>query len=337
LPVNCAPGYKKVAKQPLYIIERQEYANFFAGGEINAPLVVIFQRDFGFPKAYEFSDITCGIDLGDYESISVADLFIALFPLSGLVAYLIGAKEIIKQKMENNAERMAQHKACGCQLIPVPPPPPPPPDPTPNPIFPPDPPDCEYYDPSRKTIIAFFSNPNPPFQVWRVQGAFAWVVISISQTNDVGCNTGGTSAHFNNGDGLGWQNAQSLPNVPGFGGLTLFASDECNPPEFGATYAHYANISFEYDGQPVAAPNPGEAIWLEAPCTEPPIDPDPDDPDPIEPIDPDTFDFCLEFPELCNPCPPGTGNGRVVTLSGDFFETCTTTGNQQYTIEIVGE
>jgi len=297
---ECAGGLAPVQNTNSYILTKAEFTSIFGGG--NDTVV----QDF-----YFFGGLTtitiplvggfCNNQLGDYEDISNLEILLSLLTFPQPTLTLI-AGTLIYLKIQRNVMRFLQEaRVCDCKKATATEPEPFP-QPTPNP------------------------NPNDPPPDTCCTQCFQDAASAIEAGNVA------RAANYAAIDALypfieRQETYTSNPNPP-----SDWVTLDCSPAGFPCQIAEYrerggtwvvsatGEIFLQGQFQQQLFWDTGTKLLYRHFCDfEPQPTPTPT-PTPT-PLPPDSFNFCEQFPALCNAC-PDVGNSQDVVVSGKIASTC---------------
>jgi len=298
---ECANNFGVVQNATSYTMTKAEFASIFGGGN-DTVVQDFFYYDGDIPKVFSLPQGFCNIDLGEYEDISNLEILTSLLLIGGVVTTAI-ALLLPYLKILRNVERFLQDaRVCDCKKATATEPnPSPSPVPSPNPNEPP-PDNCctecfqSYFEIVQNANIENFASQAAfeaatPF-VERSESTVAPISLPIPWTT-LSCGEIGfpcqifeyveqSGIYIISDSGLPYTQGQFQQTVTWSTGTKLLYRDFCD--------------------------------------IEPPTTPTPT-PTPT-PLPPDNFDFCEQFPALCNAC-PDVGNSQDVVVSGKIASTCT--------------
>jgi hypothetical protein len=305
----CKPNEIAIATQSSYAVSKAEFAEILAGNDLDAPVVKWGEFWLGFPLVINPVYDICITEF-EYTPISNMDILIASL-LSAVGAASLAPKVL------KNLKRVLKHRLCKCKkLNPDPPEPPPFPPPIPSP---PDP------------------QPYPP---GCCESCFSQIAANVDFVNET------LAANLQYWLDLGWEVTQEFaPQYPQEPYIN-WQSTDCDSGGSGvnqATCKYYegnGGLELSKPGSNTFSMGWGKYAFFWQSCPEDPEDPDGEgEPQlPPDPLPPDTFDFCEEFPELCNDCPEEGESVKETTLNATFKTDCGGgTENKEYKFKVKSE
>jgi len=297
---ECATGFGAIQNATSYTMTKTEFTSIFGGGN-DTVVQDFFYYEGDIPKVFPLSQGFCNNDLGEYEDISNLEILTSLLLIGGVVTTAI-ALLLPYLKILRNVERFLQEaRVCDCQKETTTEPEPfPQPTPNPNPNDPPPDTCCTECFQSYAAIVeagnsaraANWAARDANFpSIERTAGEdipanppYTWVTLGCSQLG-FPCQV----AEYREREGTWIVTATGLPFTSG------------NPPQqffwnTGVRLLYREYCDFEPQPTPTPTPTP-------------------------TPLPPDNFDFCEQFPALCNAC-PDVGNSQDVVVSGKIASTC---------------
>jgi len=297
---ECANNLGAIQNATSYTMTKTEFASIFGGGN-DTVVQDFFYYEGDIPKVFPLPQGFCNIDLGEYEDISNLEILTTLLLIGGVVTTAI-ALLLPYLKILRNVERFLQDaRVCDCKkATSTEPNPAPNPPPNPNPNEPPPDTCCtECFQQLFESVQAdnneLFANlaafeADRPFiergesTVVPVSPPFAWTTLSCSEPG-FPCQI----FEYQESGGIYVVAETGLPYLSG---------------QFQQTTNWSTGRKFLYR----------DFCDIESPTTPTPT------PTPT-PLPPDNFDFCEQFPALCNAC-PDVGNSQDVVVSGKIASTC---------------
>jgi len=297
---ECASGFAPKQNTNSYILTRAEFISIFGGGN-DTVVQDFFYYEGDIPKVISLPQGFCNNQLGEYENISNLEILTSLLLIGGVVTTAI-ALLLPYLKILRNVERFLQEaRVCDCQKATATEPNPfPQPIPNPNPNDPPPDTCCTECFQTYASIIenvnaqdfanlVAFEAANP--QLERGESTVAPINPPIPWTT-LGCSEIGfpcqifeyveqAGIYIFSDTGLPYTQGQFQQTVTWATGIKLLYRDFCDK-----------------EPQPTPTPTPTPT-----------------------PLPPDSFDFCEQFPALCNAC-PDVGNSQDVVVSGKIASTC---------------
>jgi len=308
---ECANNFGVVQNATSYSMTKTEFASIFGGGN-DTVVQDFFYYEGDIPKVFPLPQGFCDIDLGEYEDISNLEILTSLLLIGGVVTTAI-ALLLPYLKILRNVERFLQDaRVCDCKKeTATQPNPSPSPIPSPNPNEPPPDTCCTecfqtHFDAVQNDNIdemegleafeaAFPFLERSPSTVAPISEPYSWVTLGCSETGFP---------------------CQVFDYVEQAG---IYLVTETGLP--------YLQGQFQ---QPVTWAGGTKILYREYCDIEPPTTPTPT-PTPT-PLPPDNFDFCEQFPALCNAC-PDVGNSQDVVVSGKIASTCDTKDDISFNIK----
>jgi len=297
---ECAGGRPPKQNTNSYTLTKAEFASIFGGGN-DTVVQDFFYYDGDIPKVISLPQGFCNINLGEYEDISNLEILTSLLLIGGVVTTAI-ALLLPYLKILRNVERFLQEaRVCDCQKATATEPLPiPPSQPDPNPNDPPPDTCCTecfqtYFEIIQAANIIDFAN----------MAAFEAAHPEVERGE-----SGGTSYN---------------PPVP----WTTLGCSEIGFPcqifeytEDGGIYVYKeTGVPFtQGQFQQTVTWGTGRKLLYRDFCDKEP-QPTPTPTPKPKPLPPDNFDFCEQFPALCNAC-PDVGNSQDVVVSGKIASTC---------------
>jgi len=295
---ECASGFAAIQNATSYTLTKAEFSSIFGGGN-DTVVQDFFYYEGDIPKIISLPQGFCSTDLGEYEDISNLEILMSLLLVGGVVTTAI-ALLLPYLKILRNVERFLQEsRVCDCKKATATEPQPipsPSPNPDPNPV-PPDTCCTECFQTKADAVKAlnddFFDfldglesqNPNlvrEPFPPNPPQPPYQWETLACSPVD---------------------QTCQFIQYVEQGGtyrdsvtGLTLTVGDVAVQWNTGRKLLYREFCDIEPQPEPTPTPTP-------------------------TPLPPESFDFCEQFPALCNAC-PDVGNSQDVVVSGKIAATC---------------
>jgi len=300
MPKECSSGRAPIRNTSSYALTKTEFRSIF--GSPNDTVI----EDFFFfggetTKQISIPSDFCFQALGDYEDISNLEILLSLLSIGGVVTTAI-ALLLPYLKVVRNVDRFLQSsRVCDCQRVsstePVPNPSPTP-DPNPN-----DPPpdtcctECfqsyaagvEQANQGRFAALDAFEAANPelirsPNTQVPISEPYGWITLPCSQEGfpcQIFDYVEEAGIYLVAATGLAFLTGQFQQTVRWLGATKLIYRDFC-----------------ENEPQPTPTPTPTPT-----------------------PLPEDNFNFCEQFPALCNAC-PDVGNSQDVVVSGKIASTC---------------
>ena len=310
MPKECSSGRAPIRNTSSYTLTKTEFKSIF-GSPDNTVIEDFFFFGGETTKQISIPSDFCFQALGDYEDISNLEILLSLLLVGGVVTTAI-ALLLPYLKVVRNVDRFLQSsRVCDCQKI-TDTEPDPEPDPDPNPDPNPVPPDTccsECFETRRASVailngirranLAAFEAANPlavrgENTVIPPSPPYFWETLSCSQ-NGFPCQVFQYipfgGSYINSDTGFPY-------TVPGFSSATAWVDDE------RLLYRDFCDL----EPQPTPTPTPTPT-----------------------PLPEDTFDFCEQFPALCNACPDG--NSQDVVVSGKIASTCETKDDISFNIK----
>jgi len=297
---ECASGFDPILNTNSYTLTKDEFASIFGGG--NDTVIEDFfyfggETTIEIPIAQGF----CTDDLGDYENISNLEILTSLLLIGGVVTTAI-ALLLPYLKIARNVRRFLQEaRVCDCKKLNATdlfPDPSPIPKPDPNPV------------PPNSCCTACFQ-------------AYADIVRAGNEAQQAA-----VDAVLASVQGLERGNAESPPIQQPYQWILIDCVEQGLPCEIfsyveTAGFLIVTETGLPYlssDTQEVVPWNTGTRLLYRDACDNE------DQPTPTPtptptPLPPDSFDFCEQFPALCNAC-PDVGNSQDVVVSGKIASTC---------------
>ena len=297
---ECAAGFGAVQNTNSYILTKAEFASIFGGG-----------NDTVIEDFYFFGGLTtltipiaggfCNNELGEYQDISNLEILLSLLTFPQPTLTLI-AGTLIYLKIQGNVMRFLQEsRVCDCQKSTATEPDPnPPSEPNPSPNEPPPDTCCtECFQILSESVessnIALFANleafeaSTPSVErgvstVPPLTPPFGWTTL--------GCSAAGFPCQIFEYVELGGIYIVSDTGLPYYSGQFQQTTSWSTGRKL--LYRHFC----DFEPQPTPTPTPTPT-----------------------PLPPDSFDFCEQFPALCNAC-PDVGNSQDVVVSGKIASTC---------------
>jgi len=297
---ECASGFGAKQNATSYTMTKTEFASIFGGGN-DTVVQDFFYYEGDIPKVFPLSQGFCNLDLGEYENISNLEILTSLLLIGGVVTTAI-ALLLPYLKILRNVERFLQEaRVCDCQKATTTEPEPfPQPTPNPNPNDPPPDTCCTECHQTYASIVeagnvARFANDAAidatyPFierqetYTSMVNPPTAWITLGCSE-NGFPCQV----AEYTERGGT-W-----IVSATG----NIFLQGQFQQQLYWDTGVKLLYRDFcDFEPQPTPTPTPTPT-----------------------PLPPDNFDFCEQFPALCNAC-PDVGNSQDVVVSGKIASTC---------------
>jgi len=297
---ECANNFGTVQNATSYTMTKAEFASIFGGGN-DTVVQDFFYYDGDIPKVFPLPQGFCNLDLGEYEDISNLEILTSLLLVGGVVTTAI-ALLLPYLKILRNVERFLQDaRVCDCKKATATEPEPfLPPIPNPNPNDPPEDTCCTECFKSYSAIVEADNALIAP-GLAAYEAARPFIERQANPINNplppypwvtLGCSQLGFPCQV-----FQWQ-PQSGFYIISETGLPYFDGPQGELARYGLgdklLYRHFCDV-------------------------EPPTTPTPT-PTPT-PLPPDNFDFCEQFPALCNAC-PDVGNSQDVVVSGKIASTC---------------
>lgn len=297
---ECSSGFDPVLNTNSYTLTKDEFASIFGGG--NDTVIEDFFY-FGGETTIEIplTQGFCTDELDGYEDISNLEILFAILSFPQPTITLI-AGTLIYLKIARNVRRFLQEaRVCDCKKLTATdlfPNPSPTPNPDPNPV------------PPNSCCTACFQ-------------AYADIVRAGNEAQQAA-----VDAVLASVQGLERGNAESPPIEQPYQWVLIDCVEQGLPCEI-FSYVETAGIVIvtetglpylSSDTQEFVPWNTGTRLLYRDACdNEPQPTPTPT-PTPT-PLPEDTFDFCEQFPSLCNAC-PDVGNSQDVVVSGKIASTC---------------